>query len=132
MTNLVPADGGSDLDYTQQLLTFETGLLKQLASFGLPTENVLVNVEERGVVFFNAPAVIKLLQSHKRPESIYIAKFLAAVASGLFDAALNYLWDETIQELRKRVENFDIEYFFDIAVDSPKKEARFKRRKRFR
>ncbi|WP_412027802.1 hypothetical protein [Deinococcus yunweiensis] len=126
MTDLVPDTGNGEIDYTQQLLSFEAGLIKQLASFGLPVENVLVNVAERGVVFFNAPAVIGLPAQEKKPESIYIAKFLAATASGLFDAALNYLWDETIQELRKRVENFDTEYFFDIAVDSPKKRNELK------
>ena len=41
---------------------------------------------------------------------------MAAVASGLFDAALNYLWDETILELRQRVAQYDIAYFYANAV----------------
>ena len=34
---------------------------------------------------------------------------LAAVGAGLFDAALNYLWDETIAEFRRRVARYDLE-----------------------
>ena len=30
---------------------------------------------------------------------------------GLFDAALNYLWDELVSELRRRVAGFDLAYF---------------------
>lgn len=33
--------------------------------------------------------------------------------SGLFDAALNYLWDETINEIRKPVIQYDVSYFYD-------------------
>ena len=39
----------------------------------------------------------------------------------LFDAALNYLWDETVFQLRKRVAIYDIEYFYDVAVTSDKR-----------
>lgn len=53
-------------------------------------------------------------------EAKYISKFLVA-AAGLFDAVLNYMWDETIFQLRKRIENYDIEYFYDVAVLSEKR-----------
>lgn len=36
---------------------------------------------------------------------------IAAAAVGLFDASLNYLWDETVSELRRRVAGFDLSYF---------------------
>jgi len=29
---------------------------------------------------------------------------------------LNYLWDETIHQLRRRVANYDVSYFYDNAV----------------
>jgi hypothetical protein len=41
---------------------------------------------------------------------------IAAATVGLFDAALNYLWDELVSELRGRVVGFDLNYFFDIAA----------------
>ena len=47
-----------------------------------------------------------------------MSKTIAAVAVGLF-AAPNYLWDETVSELRRRVAGYDLGYFFDIAVNSP-------------
>ena len=46
---------------------------------------------------------------------------MLAVSAGLFDAALNYLWDETIGELRKRIVAYDLNYFFDQAVTDPDK-----------
>ena len=41
---------------------------------------------------------------------------IVAAAVGLFDAALNYLWDETVNELRRRVIGYDLGYFYDVAV----------------
>ncbi len=41
---------------------------------------------------------------------------IVAGAVGLFDAALNYLWNEVVNELRKRVVGYDLGYFYDIAV----------------
>ena len=103
-------------DYKSEIQTFERGLLQRLADLGLPSEAILVPVSERATVFNNAPAVLERLAPERKIESIYISKFLAAVASGLFDAALNYLWDETIHQLRRRVANYDVSYFYDNAV----------------
>jgi len=52
---------------------------------------------------------------------MYLSKFALAVSAGLFDAALNYLWDETIGELRRRIVDYDLSYFFDLAVSDPEK-----------
>ena len=38
----------------------------------------------------------------------------------------NYLWDETISELRRRVVGYDLEYFFNIAVSSPDRRKQLK------
>jgi len=62
------------------------------------------------------PAVLETLARGKRAESAYLSKFLAAVAAGLFDAALNYLWDETVQSVRTRAAEYDLNYFFDQAA----------------
>ena len=92
-----------------------------IAQHGLPTQNVLVPVPERVKVFGNVEDVFALLDTEHKQKSIYVSKFIAAAASGLFDAALNYLWDETIHELRKRIVRYDLEYFFDLAVTNPDK-----------
>jgi hypothetical protein len=124
MTN---KDGGSSIpvtvatSYKSELQTFETGLMTFIGQHGLPTENVLVPVTERLRVFGNVEAVLDLLGAEHKQKSVYVSKFIAAAASGLFDAALNYLWDETIHELRKRVVRYDLEYFFDLAVTNPEK-----------
>lgn len=119
MSDIVPAMGqlaarGESFDLERH----EAGLLSVIATLGLPTENVLVPVDERVRVFNNIADTLKRLPVEHVARSMYLSKYLAAVASGLFDAALNYLWDETVGELRRRVANYDLEYFFDLAVGS--------------
>lgn len=114
-----PAAGAPS--YKSELQSFENGLMTFIAQHGLPTQNVLVPVEERVRVFHNVESVLDLLVHDYKQKSTYVSKFIAAAASGLFDAALNYLWDETIHELRKRVVRYDLEYFFDLAVNNPDK-----------
>lgn len=116
--NLVPISSQSN---QIQLHEFEQSLLGFVEFNGLPTENVLVPINERLKVFKNVKDVVDLLSTEKRSKSVYVSKFIAAVASGLFDAALNYLWNETISELRQRIINYDLPYFFDNAVKDPEK-----------
>lgn len=112
--------------YSVQLQNFEVSLLDFLEQENLPTQSVLVPVTERITVFKNLTDVLTKIRDEQKPNSIYISKFIAAVASGLFDAALNYLWDETIVELRRRVCQYDISYFYDNAVNSPEKRNKLK------
>lgn len=117
--SLEPSEGSivpSSSSHLTELNTFEHALVQFIERQGLPTSNVLVLLEERHQVFRNVQHVLNKLDPARRAQSNYISKFLAAVASGLFDAALNYLWDETIYELRFRVANYDLNYFFDITV----------------
>ncbi len=107
--------------YDAQLRDFEEGVLDFLAQYGLPTQSILVPVNERVRVFQNFDAVMSLLSDDKKQKSLYISKFIAAIASGLFDAALNFLWNETIYELRQRVSQNDLSYFYDIAVPNPER-----------
>ncbi len=105
-----PAETQIDVDsFTSVLSTY----LKRL---GLPTEGVLVNIGERKKVINNLPSVVELLDAKACSNSIYISKFAAACAVGLFDAALNFLWDETIASLRQKAARIDLEYFFSSVV----------------
>lgn len=106
---------------TADLQRFEELLLNQLSRAGLPTEGVLVNVSERGRMLSNVEGALEQLAHEDRHRSFYVSKMVVAVAGGLFDAALNYLWDETVAELRRRVSGYDIAYFFDLAVNSPER-----------
>ena len=101
-------------------------MLDALSSVGLPSKDVLVEMDQRARVLQNYQGAIDLLDAEKRSRSMYLSKMLAAVSAGLFDAALNYLWDETVGELRRRIAQYDLAYFFDIAVSSPERRKAFK------
>jgi len=81
----------------------------------LPTENILASVEERTTVIQAFERVIGILPIPEREKASYISKFAISIAVGLFDGALSFLWDETILALRKKIETFDIEYFYNVA-----------------
>lgn len=100
---------------------YEGNVMTLLESCGLPSTNVLVDIKQRKNVLKNIESPLELLDEKKRNQAMYLSKFLAAVTAGLFDAALNYLWDETILQLRYRVAQYDIQYFFDVAVSSPER-----------
>ena len=91
--------------------------LKVLDSLGLPTTNVLSTVEERKAVIIMLPHVINKIDNMEFKDAYYLSKFIVAVGTGLFDAALNYLWDETIKQLRLRISNGYLDYFFDISIN---------------
>ncbi len=108
-------------DYSIELRQYEAQLLGILACHQLPTQNIFVNVDERSIVFNNAGRVIGHINPEQRPSAVYVSKFMAAVAAGLFDAAINYLWDETILGLRQRVAQYDLAFFYDNAISSPER-----------
>ncbi len=109
------------VNYDLQLRDFEVALMNFLEQHDLPTENMFVSVSQRLNVFKNLDGVIVQIGKYEKLQSLYLSKFIAAVASGLFDAALNYLWDETILQIRKRVIQYDLEYFYDNAVSGDKR-----------
>jgi len=98
------------------LQRFEEVVRDQLQALGLPDTRVFVNVRQRQRMLVNVVEMLSNVDTTTLGRSHYVSKMIAAAAVGLFDAALNYLWDETVSELRRRVEDFDISYFFDVAV----------------
>lgn len=115
-----------NVSYDVQLRDFENGLQNFLATHNLPTEGIFVGIPERANVFKNVDTVLDQVGYAEKEKSIYLSKFIAGVASGLFDAALNYLWDETILQIRKRVIQYDIEYFYDNAVTNVDRRKKLK------
>ncbi len=79
------------------LIAFSRRFHEYLVECDLPTEGIFQSVAQRDVVLANLPGVLDRLIEAQRRDSLYISKFLAAVAVGLFDAALNYLWDQTVR-----------------------------------
>jgi hypothetical protein len=110
ITKYQPGEIQKNVDsFTSQLTTY-------LKTLNLPTQGVLVNIGERKKVLNNLPSVVESLDETACKNSIYISKFAAACAVGLFDAALNFLWDETIASLRQKAARIDLEYFFSSVV----------------
>lgn len=81
----------------------------------LPTKNVLATNEEKVKLFNNFASSIETLPEEIRNESDYLTKFIVAGAVGLFDGALNYLWNEIIRTLRNKIVSYDLRYFYSIA-----------------
>ncbi|PID54565.1 MAG: hypothetical protein CSB46_01835 [Micrococcales bacterium] len=99
-----------------ELARFETIVRGMLEQFGLPADQLFVPVDERASMVSNVGGVLAELDPNLRAQSHYVSKMVAAATVGLFDAALNYLWDELVSALRLRVVGFDLAYFFDIAA----------------
>lgn len=116
MNENLPTNQESTNDGLIQLNEFESNIQQVLTFHSLPTEGVFVNIPERVNVFRNLSSVLTQISTNEKTQSLYLSKFIASTASGLFDASLNYLWDETILQIRKRVSQYDIEYFYDNAV----------------
>ncbi len=92
----------------------------------LPHKDIFVSISERKIIFENIENLIEPIEDSVRIKSYYISKFLAAISSGLFDAALNYIWDEAISNLRQKILNYDLDYFFDQITTSMDKKSKFK------
>lgn len=107
--------------YNQQLAEQQERFLVLLRNAGLPSEGIFVPILERVTVFANANSLLDKMGSPAKEKAIYVSKFFAAVSTGLFDAALNYIWDETVLHLRKRIEAYDLEYFYEIAASEDKR-----------
>ena len=90
-------------------------LAEYLGGIGLPTENVLMPVDERTFVIRALESTINILPIEEREKAFYLSKFAVSASVGLFDAALNYLWNETISALRRLAASIDLSYFFDVA-----------------
>jgi|SRR5262245_7938786 len=70
-----------------------------LAQVGLPVDNIIATTEERAVVATNLPAFLQTLFPEEKRDARYLSKFVGATAVGLFDAALNYVWNEVVLHL---------------------------------
>lgn len=105
---------------------FTTSLTTYLNYLSLPADNVLVDNDQRHTVINNFPSVINRIDVEKRTNSLYLSKFIAACGAGLFDAALNFLWNETVVNLRWKVSLNDIDYFYDSIVTDTKRRDKLK------
>ncbi len=113
----MPVDDSSLVPISPSDLAAETNVYTAyLAQVGLPTDNIIATTEERAVVATNLPAFLNALPAEEKRDARYLAKFVGASAVGLFDAALNYVWNEVVLNLRKKAVIYGIDLFFDAAV----------------
>jgi hypothetical protein len=114
------------VDLRQDVAKFQKGLRAYLEFLDLPTDNVLVEMKEREKVIYNMAMVIDNLNNEQKEKAYYISKFIASCAAGLFDAALNYLWNETIINLQRKIVCFDLNYFFDSTITNSDHRSNFR------
>lgn len=111
---LIPRDSTPEKIETS-IAAFNVPLANLLTHIGLPTENILSPIEERRKVIVALESTIEILPIADREKATYLSKFTVAVSVGLFDGALNFLWDETIRAFRRLISNFDLQYFLNVA-----------------
>ncbi len=111
---LIP-NGNNANEIETSIDMFNKPLADLLRYNGLPTENILMPIEERRKVIVSLENVLEILPLAKREKAYYLSKFTVSIISGLFDGALNFLWDETVQSLRQLVVSYDLQYFYTVA-----------------
>ncbi|MCA3173071.1 MAG: hypothetical protein ING25_08440 [Burkholderiales bacterium] len=95
-------------------------LVDFLRDVGLPHENVLADPSERAIIANNLPGYLDSLPSHVKKDARYLSKFVIGAGTGLFDYALNAIWNEVVLDLRKKASLYGIDIFFDAAVGGSK------------
>ncbi len=109
--------GGVDLNITQS-----NELNNYLTQLGLPSENIIAEIAERKVIGSNLPSFISNLDPAIKQDARYLSKFTVAAAVGLFDASLNYIWNEVVLNLRQKALIYGLDMFFDAAVGGERRE----------
>lgn len=88
----------------------------------MPTENIIASLPERQIIEKNLPTFIDSLPAEVKRDARYLSKFVAGAAIGLFDASLNYVWNEVVLNLREKVVVYGLDMFFDAAVGGGRRE----------
>lgn len=87
-----------------------------LDTIGLPSDNIIASNDEREIIGKNLPQYIYDLPEEIKRDARYLSKFVVGAGFGLFDYALNSVWNEVVLSLRHKAITYGIEIFFDKAV----------------
>ena len=105
-------------------LAVETSVfVAYLEQFSLPTDNIIASTNERQIIASNLSFFLLNLSAESKKDARYLSKFVGATAIGLFDAALNYVWNEVVLNLRKKASIYGIDLFFDASVGGRNRES---------
>lgn len=74
-------------------------------ALGIP-RNVLASQEEIEYAWLGLPRELREIPPNLRDE--LVAKMCVAVSTGLFDGAMNYIWNAAILQLRQKIRNFGL------------------------
>lgn len=94
-----------------------------LQELGLPHQGIIASEKERKMMSKVLPETIQDLSPQTKRDAVYLSKFVASSAIGLYDAALNYLWNEVVVSLRAKVNIYGLDLFFDAAVGGELRET---------
>ncbi|WMJ81461.1 hypothetical protein RBU49_04185 [Clostridium sp. MB40-C1] len=94
-----------------------------LKELGLPHQGIIASNKERKMMSKVLPETIQELSPKTKRDAVYLSKFVASSAIGLYDAALNYLWNEVVVSLRAKVNIYGLDLFFDAAVGGELRET---------
>ena len=98
------------------ITSFSKPLFDFISDLNLPIDNILQPIGEREKILGALKRILDLLQNDDKEKAVYLSKFVITSTIGLFDASLNYLWDETVKAMRRLVASFDLFYYFNVAA----------------
>ena len=98
-------------ELTQQMVS---SLASITAALGIPRD-VLASDEEIAYAWRELPRELRAIPPQLRDE--LIARMCVAVSTGLFDGAINYIWNATVQHLRQRMRDFGLPAVSQILQD---------------
>ena len=108
---------GKTTELANQMTRFE----ELLVSYGLPSENIIASIDERETIMAALPSFLNKMSTEEKRDATYLSKFIAGAAIGLFDASLNFVWNEVVVNLRKKIVTYGLDEFFDAAVDEKRR-----------
>jgi len=114
---LIITDNHSDIveSQVQKITEFLTVL-------GLPSDNIIATNQERAIINQTLPGYISQLPNELKQDARYLSKFVVGAGFGLFDYALNSIWNEVTLALRNKAITYGLEIFFDASVGGKMRE----------
>ncbi|MCP9800917.1 hypothetical protein [Synechococcus sp. RedBA-s] len=118
MSELIPTGAASQIQLldpqAQRIVDF-------LQNIGLPHENIIAAQDQRQIISLNLPQLVECLPAEAKQGVRYLSKFVVGAGIGLFDYALNSVWNEVVLDLRKKAIAYSLDIFYDAAVGGTKR-----------
>jgi len=106
-----------------QLVDPQAQLIVQfLKDIGLPHDNILASQADRDIIGQNLPQLIAKLPPEVKQGARYLSKFVVGAGIGLFDYALNSIWNEVVLDLHRKAIGYGLDIFYDAAIGGKNRE----------